>query len=171
MHIHIIHAHAHTRAPTKKMWKSLKAASCRRTKSERGIFTQKTMATSWSREISNRSAKTRCKILSSARRCSLLAVCVNLSCLFKNTLGLIFFRRLVFFCGFWNFIFAEIRENAGKWEPWHTHFCAHTCTFVRACTHTHTHTRTQAQTDARAHTHACTHTCMHTYTHTTHTHR
>ena len=105
------------RAPTKKMWKSLKAASCRRTKSERGIFTQKTMVTGWSREISYRSAKTRRKILSSARGCNLLAVCVNLSCLFKNKLGLIFFCGLVFFRGFWNFIFAEIRETAGKWEP------------------------------------------------------
>ena len=85
------------RAPTKKMWKSLKAASCRRTKLERGTFAQKTMATGWSREISYRSAKTRCKILSSARGCSLLAVCVNLSCLFKNKLGLIFFHGLGFF--------------------------------------------------------------------------
>ena len=74
-----------------------KVASCRRTKSERGIFTQKTIATGWSCEISYRSAKTRCKILSSARGCSLLAVCVNLSCLFKNKLGLIFFCGLVFF--------------------------------------------------------------------------
>ena len=48
--------------------------------------TQKTMATDWSREISYRSAKTRCKILSSAHGCSLLAVCVNLSCPFKNKL-------------------------------------------------------------------------------------
>ena len=84
-----------TRAPTKKMWKSLKAASCRRTKSECGIFTQKTMATGWSREISYRSAKTRYKILSSARGYSLLAVCVNLSCLFKNKLGLISFSRIL----------------------------------------------------------------------------
>ena len=74
-----------------------KAASCRRTKSERGIFIQKTMATGWSREISYRSAKTRCKIPSSACGCSLLAVCVNLSCLFKKKLGLICFRGLVFF--------------------------------------------------------------------------
>ena len=87
------------RAPTNKMRKFLKAASCRWTKSERGIFTQKTMATGWTREISYRSAKMRCKILSSARGCSLLAVCVNLSCLFKNKLGLIFFSRIswVFF--------------------------------------------------------------------------
>ena len=97
------------------MWKSLKAASCRRTKSERSIFTQKTMATGWSREISYRSAKTRCKILSSARGCSLLAVCVNLSCLFKNRLGLIFFfRGLFFFRGFWNFIFRGNPRNRGK---------------------------------------------------------
>ena len=39
----------------------------------------------------------RCKILSSARGCSLLAVCFILSCLFKNKLGLIFFRGLGFF--------------------------------------------------------------------------
>ena len=47
--------------------------------------------------MSYRSAKTRCKILSSACGCSSLAVCVNLSRLFKNKLGLIFFRGLVFF--------------------------------------------------------------------------
>ena len=84
------------RAPTKKMWKSLKAASCRWTKSKRGIFTQKTMATSRSREISYRSAKTRCKILSSARGCKLLAVCVNLSCLFKNKRAWFFFMDYFF---------------------------------------------------------------------------
>ena len=115
------------RAPTKKMWKSLKAASSQRTKSERGIFTQKTMATGWSREISYRSAKTRCKILSSARGCSLLAVCVNLSCLFKNKLGLIFFR------GFWNFIFAKVCETTGKLKPWFC-FCGdyHWCPYTTA---------------------------------------
>ena len=55
------------------------------------------MATGWSCEILYQSAKTRCKILSSARGCSLLAVCVNLSCPFKNKLGLIFFCGLGFF--------------------------------------------------------------------------
>ena len=103
-----------SRAPTKKMWKSLKAASCRRTKPKRSIFTQKTMATGWSREISYRSAKTRCKILSSARGCRLLAVCVNLSCLFKNKLGLIFFRGLVFLSRILKIPFRRNPRNRGK---------------------------------------------------------
>ena len=56
----------------------------------------------------------RCKILSSARGCSLLAVCVNLSCLFKNKLGLIFFSRISFFLRILKILFRGNPQNRGK---------------------------------------------------------
>ena len=79
-----------------------------------------------SREISYRSAKTRCKILSSARGCSLLAVCVNLSCLFKNKLSLIFFRGLVgvfFFSQILKLHFRGNPQNRGKMGALFTKHC------------------------------------------------
>ena len=56
----------------------------------------------------------RCKILSSARGCSLLAVCFILSCLFKNKLGLIFFHGLGFFLRILKLHFRGNPQNLGK---------------------------------------------------------